>query len=797
MWEKSARFILRQRLYILIVIGLLTAVMVYYAQFAEIRYDFAKLLPVTDSTYIEYENFKTLFGEDGNVLFVGVTDENLYELDHFNAWYDLGEKLKTLNGVEEVVSVAKLYNLSRNDSLKKFDFLPIITERPKTQQELDSLKNTILSLPFYREIIYNPETKATIMFITMSKKVLDNKKRIEVVSKIEETVKEYETKQNVETHISGLPYIRSIMSVKVSNELRMFLFLAFIITAVILFLFFRSFRIVFFCMVVVAVGVVWCMGLQGMLAYKISVLTGLIPPLLIVIGIPNCIFLLNRYHSEYKKHGNQAKALVRVVSKIGNAALLTNATTAAGFATFILVDSQIMREFGIVASISILFMFILSLTLIPIVFSYIAPPAAKHIKHLESKLLTGVIERIVTIVDNHRRYVYLTTVAVLILSAIGISKMRATGNIVDDLPQDDEAYIGLKYFEKNFHGVMPFEIEIDTKKKGKVMSPVVFKKIDELEEVLASYPEFSKSLSVVEVLKFSRQAFYRGDSTKYGLPSQQEQAFILDYIPEKTKKKNQLQSFIDSNKQITRVSVHIEDIGTYELRKLRANLEPRIDSIFPPDKYNVTLTGTSVVFLKGNEYMVNNLFQSIALAILLISAMMAWLFASWRMVLISLIPNIIPQLVTAALMGYMGIPIKISTILVFSIAFGISVDNTIHFLAKYRQELKLYEWNIRKSALLTLREIGIGMIYTSIVLYFGFGIFMLSTFGGTKALGLLLSTTLMVAMFCNLFILPTLILSLEKSLTTKAFNEPLLEIYDEEEDIDLESLKIKKTEQEE
>ena len=442
-------------------------------------------------------------------------------------------------------------------------------------------------------------------------------------------------------------------------------------------------------------------------------------------------------------------------------------------------------------------MFILSLTLIPIVFSYIAPPAAKHIKHLESKLLTGVIERIVTIVDNHRRYVYLTTVAVLILSAIGISKMRATGNIVDDLPQDDEAYIGLKYFEKNFHGVMPFEIEIDTKKKGKVMSPVVFKKIDELEEVLASYPEFSKSLSVVEVLKFSRQAFYRGDSTKYGLPSQQEQAFILDYIPEKTKKKNQLQSFIDSNKQITRVSVHIEDIGTYELRKLRANLEPRIDSIFPPDKYNVTLTGTSVVFLKGNEYMVNNLFQSIALAILLISAMMAWLFASWRMVLISLIPNIIPQLVTAALMGYMGIPIKISTILVFSIAFGISVDNTIHFLAKYRQELKLYEWNIRKSALLTLREIGIGMIYTSIVLYFGFGIFMLSTFGGTKALGLLLSTTLMVAMFCNLFILPTLILSLEKSLTTKAFNEPLLEIYDEEEDIDLESLKIKKTEQEE
>jgi len=404
------------------------------------------------------------------------------------------------------------------------------------------------------------------------------------------------------------------------------------------------------------------------------------------------------------------------------------------------------------------------------------------------------MEWILSVVENHRKYIYITTVVVLVISVIGITKMRATGNIVDDLPKDDEAYTGVKYFEKNFHGVMPFEIEIDTKKKGKVMTPAVFKKIDELQQMLSAYPQFSKSLSVVEVLKFSRQAFYRGDSAKYGLPSQQEQAFILDYIPEKNKKQNQLQSFIDSAKRITRVSVHMEDIGTYELRKLKEELKPRIDSILDPEKYQVTLTGTSVVFLKGNEYMINNLVQSIALAIFLISVMMAWLFTSWRMVLISLIPNIIPQLVTAALMGYLGIPVKISTILVFSIAFGISVDNTIHFLAKYRQELKIYGWNIKKCALLTLHEVGVSMTYTAIVLYFGFGIFMLSTFGGTKALGLLLSTTLLVATCCNLFILPALILSLERNLTTKAFKEPLLEIFDEEEDIDHESLTIKKEE---
>lgn len=794
MWEKLARVVIRNRWAILAVIGALTAVMGYYARFAEIRYDFAKLLPSNDSTFIEYEKFKALFGEDGNVLFIGISDNNFYELSRFNAWYNLGEELRKLEGVEGVVSVADIRNMVRNDSLKKFELLPVIASKPQTQAELDSLKNILLSLPFYRNIVYNPQTGATIMFVTMNRKVLDNKQRNTLVINIEKMVSRFSAQQKIETHLSGLPYIRSIMSIKVNNELRMFLFLAAMVTAAILFFFFRSFRIVFFCMLVVGVGVVWCLGLQGLLGYKISVLTGLIPPLLIVIGIANCIFLLNRYHREYKLHGNQAKALMRVISKVGNAALLTNATTAVGFATFILVESQVMHEFGIIASASIMLMFLLSVLLIPVVFSLIAPPANKHTKHLDNKALSKVVEQIIVIIKDYRKPVYLTTFVILAIAAIGISKMRATGNIVDDLPQDDAAYTGLKFFEKNFNGVMPFEIQIDTKKKGKVMSQAVFKKIDRLQELLKTYPQFSKSVSVAEVLKFSRQAYYRGDSSKYSLPSAQEQAFILDYIPEKTKNENRLHNFIDSTKQITRVSVHIEDIGTYELRKLREDLKPKIDSIFEKDKYNVTLTGTSVVFLKGNEYMIENLFISIALAVFLISIMMAWIFSSFRMVLVSLIPNIIPQLVTAALMGYLGIPIKISTILVFSIAFGISVDNTIHFLAKYRQELKVFEWNIRKSAITTLREVGISMIYTSVVLYFGFAIFMLSTFGGTKALGLLLSTTLLVAMFSNLFLLPSLILSLEKSLTTKAFKEPLLEIFDEEEDINLEQLKIKKQE---
>ncbi len=796
MWENSARIILRQRIAILIIIGLLTALMGYYSRFAEIRYDFAKMLPSDDSTFIEYENFKKLFGEDGNVLFAGITDKELYQLDHFNAWYDLGEKMKQLEGVEEVVSVARLYNLTRNDSLKKFDFLPILNRKPQSQQELDSLKNIITGLPFYSNVIYNPETHTTIMFITMSKKVLDNKKRNKLVLEIEETAASFQETQKTEVHFSGLPYIRSKVAIQVAEELTMFLFLAAFVTSLVLYLFFRSFKIVFVSMLVLAIGVVWCMGLQGMMGYKISILTGLIPPLLIVIGIPNNIYLINKYHREYKTHGNQARALMRTISKVGNATFLTNANTAVGFATFLLVESQLMKEFGIVATISVMVIFFLSLALIPIFFSFLAPPSVKHTKHLDNRFFSGFVENLITLVTDYRKTVYAFALLFTAVSIYGVTKMKTTGNIVDDLPRYDPVYVDLKYFEKNFNGVMPFEIEIDTKKKGKVMSPAMFKKIDELQAVIATYPEFSKPLSVLEVFKFSKQAFYRGDAEKYSVPNSQEQGFILDYVPEQTQNRNLLHSFIDSTKQITRVTAHIEDIGTPQLKALKESIQPKIDSIFPPDKYNVTLTGTSVVFLKGNEYMISNLLWSLLLAIFLISLMMAGMFSSWRMVMISLVPNLIPQLVTAGMMGFLGIPIKISTILVFSIAYGISVDNTIHFLAKYRQELKLHNWNIRKSAILTLRETGISIIYTSIILFFGFGIFCASTFGGTQALGLLTAITLMVSMFTNLIILPALILSLDKSITTKAFTEPLLEIYDEEEDIDLESLKIRKQETE-
>jgi hypothetical protein len=776
MWQTVARIILRNRVAILVVVGLITLVMGFMATSVKIRYDFAALLPATDSTLINYKAFKERFGEDGDVMIIGIEQENLFRKDIYDAWYDMGEEMRQLDGIEQVISAARCYNLVRNDSLKRFDFKLLSESKPNSQAELDSIKAEIVKLRFYHKMMWDEESHISVMAITMNAKVLDSKKRVALTDKILKVGAKYEDRLEAKLRYSGMPYIRSILAKVVKDEMFLFIIYALLVTALIMYIFFRSFKVVMVAMLVVGVGSLWSIGLVSLMGFQLSVLTGLVPPLIIVIGVANCIFLLNKYHTEYRSHGNKIKGLQRVVRKVGKATLLTNATTAAGFATFTVVESSVMKEFGIVAATSIMCVFILSLLLVPIVFSFLNEPKARHVKHLDRKYSQTFISKIVEIVLSYRTRVYWFFATVVVVGVYGITLITSNGNIVDDFPEDSPVLADLAFFEKHFNGVMPFEIEIDALKPDKAISPATLKRIDKLQDAITAYPEFSQAVSIAEIVKSLKQAYYGGIPSKYGLPNGSERGFILSYSENGGNKSGTelLNSFIDSTRQITRVSFQMKDVGTDEMDRLLAEIRPKVDSIFNPDKYRTTLTGTSVVYLRGTDYLVKNLFISLGIAVILIALLMAYMFRSWRMVGVSLIPNIIPLIITGALMGFLGITIKPSTILVFSIAFGISVDDTIHFLAKYRQELEANNWKIKRSVILALHEVGISMAYTSIVLFFGFSIFNMSTFGGTKALGMLVSITLLVAMFSNLILLPSLLLTLERSMTIKYFkNAPL------------------------
>jgi len=797
MWNYLVRLILRNRLTNLIVILLITIFMGWQATKVQMSYEMMRMLPESDTTSVAYEEFKNLFGQDGSVMFVGLQDERIYNLQEFNDWSDLSWEICQIDGVQEVLSIGKIYNLVKNDSTGLLDFLPLIQEKPEHQEELDSLRDVIYSLPFYDGLLYNKDSHVTMIMVTLDKEKLNTKSRVQLIDDIKSLIDNFGEKYEQEMHYSGLPFIRTITTKMVQNELYFFIIMALVIASAILLLFFRSGKAVFFTMLIVGITVIWVMGTISIFQYKITILTGILPPLLVVIVVENCIFLLNKYHNEYLLHGNKVKALSRVVTRIGNANLLTNTTTAVGFAAFIVTGNRILTEFGVIASINIMFAYILSLFLIPIFFSYLPPPKTRHTRHMEKSLVSRIISKVVSIVQTRRRIIYTCAIILVAAGIYGVSRLQTTGNIVDDISKKDKLYKDLMFFEEHFKGVMPLEISIDSKtengiftNKGKTLYKIRrLHRLIEKDSVFSKY--LSRPLSVVDGISFLYQAHKGGDPKYYVLPPPVQLSDLNQYTSGlDSTGNNPFHSFIDSTNRITRVSIQMANIGTKEIKMITERLRPEINKIFPPDDYDVILTGTSVVFLEGSSYLVKNLLTSLLLALAVISFLMALLFTSARMIIISLIPNLLPQLMTAALMGYLGIPIKPSTILIFSIALGISVDNAIHFLSRYRLQLKLNDWNIKPSVIAALSETGYSMIYSSVVLFFGFGIFILSSFGGTEALGYLISFTLLIALMSNLFLLPSLLLSLDKYITTKSFKEPLLEIFDEEEDIDLDELKI-------
>ena len=1035
MWALIARTILRNRIAFLVTLGLITGLMAYEATTVKVFYGLPKLLPSDDPTHIDWDEFKARFNPESTVFVIGLEKDPLDDVKLFNAWLELGNKVAAQHGVDTVVSVAHIFNVEANSDKKRFDLVPITQSPVKSKAELDSIKSVIKSLPFYKGLIYTDSS--SLMAISLNKELFNSEKRGALFTDVLEEVAAFEEEQNVSIRYSGMPYIRTVLTDMVKAELRMFIVLMVIVMVIILFFFFRSVKPVLISMVVVGLGVVWSLGIMGIMGYQITVLTSIIPPLVIVIGIPNCVFLINKFHAEYKNHQNKTKALTRVVQKIGKATFMTNATTAVGFLTFIFTQSDILVEFGIVASINIMLLFTISLIVITTVFSFVPPPKERHTKHIDRKWVNTAVSALVHIVNNYRNLVYGITITLVLVAIYAVTLIRTSGNMVDDLPYAHPVSEDLRYFEHHFNGVMPFEISIDSKRPRLAVQQSNLERLDSLQSLFAEYPQFSRPISIVEAIKFMYQGYNGGDPEKYTLIEGQDRITLKDYFdPDKAGEGAQvLDDFLDSNRQVTRVSYKMADIGTEQMDSLVEELKPRIDSIFNPDRkqidslyqlvldageskkeaaidayfeaypavqrqvqeefafapelakalkekpellegfyfdrsfekkllsviqpqdtagdtilatyldknlddvdrqaaletffsghgnvlaqvqqlyvedfefglqlkkdesdlsplFNqpkferrvsssvkrlykgevrekaqqsweeaqnlpedqqqsawsdyfaqypelstkvherylkeftigrkvmennptllktfyredsfsdhlaqatedqfaeVVLTGTSVVLLEGTNYLVRNLFISLSIAICIVALIMAAFFSSFRMILVSLITNLIPLLLTAAMMGFFGITIKPSTILVFSIAFGISVDDTIHFLAKYRQELKAHNWNIGPSVIAALKETGVSMMYTSIILFFGFSVFDSSEFGGTMALGILVSFTLLVAMLANLVLLPSFLLTMNKSMTTKAFEEPFMEILDEEEDIELDDLTVKKT----
>jgi predicted RND superfamily exporter protein len=809
-----------------------------------------------------------LFGDDGSALVIAIQDDSLYTEKQFVEWKELGDSILQMDGVTSVISEAKLFSLSNDTANKTFIPKPIFSDVTFQEKSIKQIKKEIRSNPLYNNMLYNDSANVSLMLVNIEEDALMDKTKQKVVIEIEKLAASYE-KEFGKVHFAGLPHMRVLIGKRVLNEMYFFIALSILASSFIMYFFFRSLRVTLISNIVVLITVIWAMGTIGMMGYNVSLMMALIPPLMIVIGIPNCIYLFNKYHYEFRIHKNKAKALSRVIKKTGTAMWLTNVTTALGFMTFLFTNSDKFFEFGVISSVNIMFCYVVSLCLVPIFASFSKNPPEKHLKHLDRKAAVNLLERLVRLTARNRPAIYIVTIAVTVLSGIGIFFMEVTGSITGDLPRKDPILKDIQFMEANFGGAVPFEVMIHYKEQGRLFDNTTLNRVEEVQNMFTKDTLFAKSISFVDFVKVVNMAYYNNDPERYTTISNRDKLHLKKYVENFSATNNNssfsLKELVDTTRNILRIRTQMRDLGSYEVADEVDLVKARIDSIMNPDKktierlykkalsgkkqyydsllfdysaifngttalfakgndklqfefdsnpdliksyyskanflptvrkaidktyYDVQLTGTSVVASEGTQYLVNNLLSSIVFAVISIAALMSILFYSFRMVVVSMIPNLIPMIVTAGIMGWFGIPLKPSTLLIFSIALGITVDNTIHFLAHYRHEIKMKKWDLKECVAISIRETGLSIIYTSVILFFGFIVFIFSDFGGTQALGYLSAITYFVALFTNLILLPALLLSYEKKLTTKSFEEPLLEIYDEEDDINWNLLEI-------
>lgn len=836
-WKVIASIILRQRIPILIVVILATAFM-WWVRGTERMHDFGKIVPASDPDFIEYQEFREEFGDDGNGMVIGF-EGDIFSLKFFNGIYELTEELKKVDGVTSVLSIANASRIIADYETESF-MMQKVAERPAADEvEMDSLRQILTALPFYEGLLINKDKTVTLLLVTIDSERLDTEEKSTIVGGISEATSRAEEKIGVEAHLSGLPYIRTFVNKFILEEMLLFLGLAILVMGITLYFTFRSFSAVIFPMLVIGIVITWSVGMMGLMGYKITILTGILPALIAVIGVPNSIYLLTKYHFEFKRTGNKMRALVNVIQKIGIVTVMTNATTAVGFGVLYFTRIQMLKEFGILAALSVVVTFFISLLLIPIIFSFLPPPSQRHVKHTERKMLHGAIKFLDFAVQKRRWAVYAISLLLAVGAILGMTELEPRARVVDDLPNDEKVISDLRFFEKEFGGVMPFEVVVNTHRKQGITRRSTLKRLDQFQTKMAEFPEISRSISILDLIKFGRQAFLSNVPEEYQLPSSEEYLAIQTFT--KNSKVDSLFSeatIFDSTFSKVRIKASVQDVGAKRLGPIIDSLEKELVDIFvvnqkperlkegekykvwegqdsfqvkyegeiyePGDvftakdtsvKYEVLhgkgkidyadkimITGTTKIFIKSNNYLIRNLFQSLMIAFLVIAVLMAFLFGSLKMVIIALVPNFLPLVLTAGIMGMLSIPIKPSTALIFSVAFGIAVDDTIHYLARYRLARKTGD-GVAKAASNSFQDTGVSMIYTSIILFFGFVIFAFSSYGGTVALGQLTSLTLLIALFTNLLLLPSLLISLNKD--EEQFADGWIDYEEEQDEVEM------------
>ena len=735
----------------LLAVIIISGFFAYQATKIEFDYDFEAFFSKTDPETEFFDEHRKRFETDNDFVFIALRREDgIFNKDFLVRTRDFVDELKKDSLVEDVQCITHMDEYIKTPfSAAVFDSPYIHIDNPKKYKS-DSSR------------IYSHPEIANTFLDKSGKALMVNVKHLEYLSKekcdllkksIDGLLDKYKFKDyKYAGRTVGMGYYVD----KMVYETGLFIALSFGLVIIFLILAFRSVWGLWLPLTIVGVSMLWIVGFMGAVGEPINLILTVLPSIIFVVAMSDVMHLVSKFLEELR-NGKSKEDAVRVAYKeVGKATLLTSLTTAVGFLTLLFVDMGPVQSFGIFTSIGVMLAFILAYTLLPAMLVLVKAPKVSLKKNTET-IWYKILHPSFLWMLRKRKTLAISFTILLGISLYGSTLVIADYYLLEDLKKDNPLRQDYHYFDQEFMGLRPFELAIEVKgEDSKITDYEVLSEINKVEEYLLDDYGLKQTFSIVSVLKLANRTEHSGQIKYYTFPEKEE---VENYLKRMKKfdKTGQFDVIVDSTKRYGRIASSHGDIGMLTVQKLNADLQKFIDAEINTDLVSFKLTGTAHLLDRNMSNLSRSLFWGLGLAIVIVSLLMGFLFRSVKMVIIAMIPNLLPLVMLGAILGFAGVELKVSTALVFTISFGIAVDDTIHFMSKLKLEL-----NKGRSMMMAIRRTflstGRAIVLTSLILTAGFLMLMFSDFLGTFYIGLLISCTLIFALISDLFFLPVLLI---------------------------------------
>ena len=745
MSNKLIKVILNHPKVILSILAAITLVLGTFLPKVKMDFSIEQLFSQNDPVINRFLNFREEFDGVDNRIFL------LYESDDPFSYKNLELNKKMVYAFENIEGVSKVTSLTNIELFTEggeYLLSPVYENIPKSIDSLNIAKERILSSDLLKNYLISEDGKVAAILIEVSDSFNEHESRESIVKQIDEL----QLGTDWTWHQTGLPIIRTRYVQYMIADNITFLIPVLSMLILLLSLLFRSLVGLALPLIVVLLTIIWTLGFMTAAGITINIISYIIPTLLMVVGISDSVHFLVKYYKTLHLLGDKREALTQSLQKIGTAIFLTSITTAIGFGALSMVNIEIVKEFGIFTAMGVFFAFIITVLFIPSTLMLLGKTPKTKLEAYSRGYRVKIVKKLITIVRGHPKKIIFTGITITIIGFFGALQINPHSKLLDDLRPGNTLLEDMRLAEDRMGSVLPVEIIITVDENENfqdIQDVAVISFTDELASYISKIPEIGKVVSVSDYLKAINQAMNDGDKSFYQVPLSREiiSQYMLLYDSE-------FNSLINSDLTKLRIASQIKDIDSRRSAEIEKELNTYIASVIP-EGITAEVTGTAFLALRTNNYLVKNLLGSFLVALIIITFLMIVLFRSVKMAFISILPNIIPMMVMAAVLGFLQIPLRPATAMTFAVAFGIAVDDTLHYLIRYRMELSKQHYRQANDS--TMLGTGIAMMSTTAILSAGFLVLILSQFTPTIEFGMLSVITIVTALIGDLTFLPALL----------------------------------------